>query len=253
MYAGRTVCVIDNSTTKWSTKDTEQREKNTISMSTAAHKRGRATHDVVESRNNHLSSKKAGNRQTLVRKATVLNRVRLNIQQTAATRGHDRVWSAMRLAALNRGLELVAGSTGAISTGSSRERVPGPIVPRAWRPYTTASVSVSSSILVPNVYPKGLNEPDQQLQPESEIYPNSFLRPTSIMTPLEGADEDEASFPNANLDSRYADTSDDDVDGVYADFGVLFDGRNDLLSGPQEDEHCYEEYLDRVHDIICSS
>ena len=42
---------------------------------------------------------------------------------------------------------------------------------------------------------------------------------------VKGEDEDDAfAFPAPDLDTRYADLSDDDMDDVYADFGVLFGG-----------------------------
>ncbi|KAF3005228.1 hypothetical protein E8E14_002467 [Neopestalotiopsis sp. 37M] len=206
-----------------------------------------------------LGAKKAGHQTTLVRKAAILNRVRLNVRQTAVTRGHDRIWRMTRMAAMSHGLQLVTDSTGAMFPGRSGEQVPGPIVPRAWRPHTTASPPMMSSLAVSDAYITGPKEHEQQQpqpqpQPEPAPHPTSTLLPTtSIMTPLAGADEDEASFPDADLDSRYADSSDDDVDGVYADFGVLFGGRADSPDGAEEDEHYYEEYLDEVDGIIWSS
>ncbi|ETS75755.1 hypothetical protein PFICI_12699 [Pestalotiopsis fici W106-1] len=205
-----------------------------------------------------LGAKKAGHQTTLVRKAAILNRVRLNVRQTAVTRGHDRIWRMTRLAAMSHGLQLVTDSTGAMFPGRSGEQVPGPIVPRAWRPHTTASHPTMPSMPMSDKQPKEAGD-FEQLQSEplssssSSSHPRTTPPPTSIMTPLAGADEDEASFPDADLDSRYADTSDDEVDGVYADFGVLFGGRADSPDGAEEDEHYYEEYLDEVDGIIWSS
>lgn len=193
-----------------------------------------------------LGAKKAGHQTTLVRKAAILNRVRLNVRQAAVTRGHDRIWRMTRLAAMSHGLQLVTDSTGAMFPGRSGEQVPGPIVPRAWRPHTTASHSSLPETMVARLP----SEPPQaMIEPQPVVVPP----PTSIMTPLAGADEDEASFPDSDLDSRYADPSDDDADDVYADFGVLFGGGADASEGGEEDEHYYEEYLDEVDGIIWSS
>ncbi|KAF7514643.1 hypothetical protein G7054_g15136 [Neopestalotiopsis clavispora] len=107
------------------------------------------------------------------------------------------------------------------------------------------------------ISPKGAKKrpakPEQQPQPESTVCFGTLLPPTSIMTPLAGAGEDEVSFPSADLDPRYHDTSDEDADDVYADFGVLFGSRADSLNGAEEDEHYYEEYPGEVKNIIYSS
>jgi hypothetical protein len=73
------------------------------------------------------------------------------------------------------------------------------------------------------------------------------------MTPMAGADEDDVSFPSPDLDYRYADLSDDDMDDVYADFGALFGGRAESPEKSREDGFFYEEYLDEVDGITWAS
>lgn len=251
--AGRKLHARNMSPTKMSTKGADHRVKNTTSIATSAHKRGESTHNVDRLCTSRFSSQKAGHQTTLVCKAIILNRPRLNIQQNAAPQDHDRLQRVTLLAVMNQELQFVTDKTDAIFPGRSEDPVPKALVPKAWQPYTTASVPATSSILVSNIYSKEPDGPKQHLRPGSAIHLNALLPSTSIMTPLAGADEDEASFPNADLDSRYVDTSDDDKDGVYADFGVLFGDRADSPDGRGEGEQCYEEYLDKVDRIICSS
>jgi hypothetical protein len=210
-----------------------------------------------------MSAKKAGHQTSLVRKAAILNRVRLRVRQAAVDRGHERIYKMAGMGVMTHGIQLVTASTGAMFPGRSGEQVPGPIVPRAWRPHTTA-LSVSH-----------LATPSRSAQaPEPVPAPNSYRPPpaprlvpvqcpviepcapppaTSIMTPML-CDDDDASFPSPDLDSRYADMSEDDMDDVYADFGVLFGGGS--TGSPErveEDDHFYEEYLDEVDGITWAS
>ncbi|KAI0392601.1 hypothetical protein F5Y17DRAFT_354763 [Xylariaceae sp. FL0594] len=72
-------------------------------------------------------------------------------------------------------------------------------------------------------------------------------------TPESSEEEDNTAFPASSFRDRYADISDDDMDDVYADFGVLFgpgprspEGR---AVGSSPEEQCYEEYLDELDGI----
>ncbi|KAK6080780.1 hypothetical protein SCUP515_03381 [Seiridium cupressi] len=205
-----------------------------------------------------LRAKRAGHQTSLVRKAAILNRVRLNVRQAAVTRGHDRMWRLAGLGVMSHGLQLVTDSTGAMFPGRSGEQVPGPIVPRAWRPHTTAASASVSTGQAATRHQAVQNHPRYQesslgtglAQPPHQTLLQDAPPPTSIMTPLAGADDEEASFPD--LDSRYADT-DDDMDGVYADFGALFGGGACSPEDSEEEEHFYEEYLDEVDGIIWAS
>lgn len=207
-----------------------------------------------------MASKKAGHQTTLVRKAAILNRIRLNIRQAAASRGHERGWRMTEMGALGHSIQLVTDSTGAMFPGRSGEQVPGPIVPRIWRPHTTspaAAVGLSTlASLAAEVGkaedPKMPEAPELPMTAPSQVMEPPEPPPTSIMTPMAGADEDEASFPSPDMDYRYADLSDDDMDDVYADFGVLFGGRAESPEKSREDGF-YEEYLDEVDGITWAS
>lgn len=218
-----------------------------------------------------IGAKKAGHQTALVRKAAIMNRVRLTIRQTAVTRGHDRIWKRTGWGAMRHGFQLVTDSTGAMFPGRSGEQVPGPIVPRAWRPHTTSTNAKSPpGMLLPGLISSEkrivhMNAASSRDMPPTSSHTKAVVEDTSlplppppppatyIMTPLAGADEDEASFPDSDLDSRYTEASDDEMDDVYADFGVLFGGGTDSLEGLEEDEHFYEEYLDEVDGIIWAS
>ncbi|KAI0127304.1 hypothetical protein BJ170DRAFT_368682 [Xylariales sp. AK1849] len=208
-----------------------------------------------------LGAKKAGHQTALVRKAAILNRVRLNVRQAAVTRGHDRIYRMAGMGVMAHGLQLVTASEGAMFPGRSGEQVPGPIVPRAWRPHTTAlNASASARIsLAPTPIVEASREsfrppPAPRLAPlqDDAIPRNMPPPPTNIMTPMV-EEEDESSFPAPDLDTRYADLNDDDMDGVYADFGVLFGGGSGSPERSDEDDHFYEEYLDEVDGITWAS
>jgi hypothetical protein len=84
------------------------------------------------------------------------------------------------------------------------------------------------------------------------------------MTPYADDDDDdgESAFPTVELDGRYDDLSDDDMDDVYADFEILFRQKSESPEVPgggggggggatinhQEgsSDHYYEEYLDEL-------
>ncbi|GAP88914.2 hypothetical protein SAMD00023353_1700190 [Rosellinia necatrix] len=63
-------------------------------------------------------------------------------------------------------------------------------------------------------------------------------------------EEDNTAFPAAGFHDRYyAELSDDDVDDVYADFGVLFGNPGGGGSSSPAEEPSYEEYLDELDGI----
>lgn len=209
-----------------------------------------------------MGAKRAGHQTALVRKAAILNRVRLNVRQAAVNRGHERIWKMAGMGVMEHGIQLVTASTGAMFPGRSGEQVPGPIVPRAWRPHTTA-LSVSQSAAFVSTQESSMEPLGQNLRPPPAprlpLVDGATMQPstppvTSIMTPMPGGDDD-SSFPAPDLDNRYADMSDDDMDDVYADFGVLFGGGGsaDSPERVEEDDHFYEEYLDEVDGITWAS
>jgi len=78
-------------------------------------------------------------------------------------------------------------------------------------------------------------------------------RPPSHTHPEASEEEDNTAFPASSFRDRYADLSDDDMDDVYADFGVLFGPRSRSPEaravGSPVEEQCYEEYLDELDGI----
>ncbi|KAH9886172.1 hypothetical protein F4778DRAFT_484959 [Xylariomycetidae sp. FL2044] len=230
-------------------------------------------------------AKKAGHQAHLVRKAAILNRIRITVRQTAVSRGHLVVANlAARDNVLSHGLQVV---TTAASTGA---RYPGPPprpdqqMPPAWRPHTTSFQATSSNIAFsdrlisepvpavtgPEQVPANFRSPELPKCdcPEEHCHFQEPLpRPPSVVPiagPLSSSggggngmadDDDEIAFPSPDLDTRYADLSDDDMGDIYADFGVIFGSgarpSESSASGSDlvGDEHFYEEYLDELDGI----
>lgn len=215
--------------------------------------------------------KKAGHQSSLVRKAAILNRVRIGVRQAAVLRGHTVLAGmAARGNSLSHGLQLVTTSSGATSA-----RFPGNAppydhpydlpypIPPIWRPHTTAfHPSPSSPILSVPVQEgsrrntKGNEKEHPSPMPTTATPPPSLKltspppRPPNV--PSHREEEEDVAFPSPDLETRYTDFSDDDMDDVYADFGVLFgsgSGSPENGSGSMEGtggEHYYEEYLDEL-------
>ncbi|KAI1085414.1 hypothetical protein F5B20DRAFT_2845 [Whalleya microplaca] len=200
----------------------------------------------------------------LVRKAAILNRVRI------------RRGIVVGAGMLAHGVQVVIGVGGTVGGGGSGlgmgtgARFPGrPVVgtgtgmsvgtgagagpmPLAWRPHTTAAGAGNGEIL---------RREDGQLRntetesSETEPIPScpSTREVLGPPTPSNGdtgtasgvgEEEDDTAFPARNLDTG----SDDDMD-VYADFGVLFGPEGGGGSGQEEEEYFYEEYLDELDGI----
>ncbi|XXH04500.1 hypothetical protein Hte_010916 [Hypoxylon texense] len=240
--------------------------------------------------------KKAGHQSAIVRKAAILNRVRIGVRQAAVLRGHTVLAGmAARGNSLSHGLQLVTTSnsaTGARFPGNAPPYdhpydLPYPIPP-VWRPHTTAfhpaspSSSSSSSFTSPVSSASGReggstsnaraapgetqradtnSNPTTAITASSQPPPVASLRrrtspppkPPNMPSQREQEEEDVA-FPSPDLETRYADFSDDDLDDVYADFGVLFGsgsgspegGSGSSNEGAGGGEHFYEEYLDEL-------
>ncbi|KAI1840880.1 hypothetical protein JX266_012890 [Neoarthrinium moseri] len=200
-----------------------------------------------------LAAKRAGHQTALVRKAAIMNRVRLTARKAAINRGLERLWKMTGMGSMSHGFQLVTDSTGAMFPGRSGEQVPGPIVPRAWRPHTTTTIVDNSTGSTMTQFSEVHDSNVSRLDPvQHPTIAEHAPMATSIMTPLAGADEDEASFPTSDLD-RYAEISDEELDDVYADFGVLFGGGAGSPETSEDDGHFYEEYLDEVDGIIWAS
>ncbi|KAL7626086.1 hypothetical protein AAE478_002856 [Parahypoxylon ruwenzoriense] len=209
-----------------------------------------------------MSTKKAGHQSALVRKAAILNRVRISIRQAAALRGHTVISGmAARGNSLSHGLQVVtSSSTGARFPGRSPPC--GCQIPLVWRPHTTTFHS-PPPVLNPQI-PRVPQDNSSDLEnavsnPTAMSCSAPPPRPTLIAKPLElpprAEDEEDVAFPSPDLDTRYADLSDDDMDDVYADFSVIFGSgarSPENGSGGSESaggEHFYEEYLDELDGI----
>ncbi|RYP68469.1 hypothetical protein DL771_006621 [Monosporascus sp. 5C6A] len=253
---------------------------------------------------NAAKVKKAGHQTALVRKAAILNRVRISVRQAAMQRGHAHMAglaARQNALALDHGLLVVT----APETSATAARFPGrpggagPGVPNAWRPHTTA-FPTAPSLLSPSlpgpmygVSGAGVEKRGEATQPlrpppapayspspRVEEHERVVAPKSSICAPVPGddGDQDEGAFPGSDLDGRYAELSDDDMDDVYADFGVLFGGGGGSSSSSSEDHraracsegggsssrhreeqgrgggeeqggHFYEEYLDELDGI----
>ncbi|OTA60067.1 hypothetical protein K449DRAFT_384832 [Hypoxylon sp. EC38] len=209
--------------------------------------------------------KKAGHQSALVRKAAILNRVRIGVQQAAVLRGHTVIAGmAARGNSLSHGLQLVTTSntaTGARFPGLAPNPYDHPMPP-AWRPHTTvfhpspprspsyrSGFTSSSASSSEDISPNSMTACRPSPPARSSVPP----RPSPLSLQVE--DEDEVSFPSPDLETRYADLSDDDLDDVYADFGVLFGSGSRSPEGSSGNgeagggDHFYEEYLDELDGI----
>lgn len=216
-----------------------------------------------------------GHQTAQVRKAAILNRVRRGVRQAAGARGNDRMWRFAAVHVLGHGLQLVTGeSTGAMFPGRGGGEGP---VPRVWRPHTTGmpgefgpgpgpgtgSLDTQGPLFIPPGRQAGSNThallASPPAAPEAEAAPSPPR--TLIMTPLGGDDnlDEIAAFPAAELEGRYADLSDDDMDDVYANFAELLGSNRDGARSPDGEggfggekgdaDIFYEEYLDGLDGI----
>ncbi|KAI1094621.1 hypothetical protein F5B19DRAFT_18851 [Rostrohypoxylon terebratum] len=202
--------------------------------------------------------KKAGYQSALVRKAAILNRVRISVRHAAVLRGHTVIAGmAARGNILSHGLQLVTtsnSSTGARYPGLAPNPYDHPIPP-AWRPHTTTFHPSPPRSTSPD---RGgsVSSSERSTPSPTTTPPRSNIVVRTPYIPLQADDEQEGvAFPSPDLETRYADLSDDDMDDVYADFGVLFgsgaqssegsSGSGEAFSG----DHFYEEYLDELDGI----
>ncbi|KAI1143699.1 hypothetical protein F5Y05DRAFT_3165 [Hypoxylon sp. FL0543] len=213
--------------------------------------------------------KKAGHQSALVRKAAILNRVRIGVRQAAVLRGHTVIAGmAARGNSLSHGLQLVttpSSATGARFPGLAPNPYDHPMPP-AWRPHTTAFHPWSPGSSPPD----GSSSASTSASSSEDVTPSPTTihrspppvrsgappRPSPLSLQVEDDDEGVA-FPSPDLETRYADLSDDDMDDVYADFGVLFGsgarspegGSGSSEAGGGVGDHFYEEYLDELDGI----
>ncbi|KAI1161898.1 hypothetical protein F5B18DRAFT_653184 [Nemania serpens] len=255
-----------------------------------------------------LGARRAGRETALVRKAAILNRVRIGVRQAAMSRGHVIMADlAARGNTLDHGLLLVttaaSGDMGAMypvaggGQGLVALRGHGPghgpgIVPPVWQPHTTSfhpllthdhyqqhltrgvDATKRSEMRHVGANQAGIHSydsaaahmrtdphPQKEAHAEPERCASSPLRHIAsapAIPPAHAADasdeEDNTAFPSSSFCDRYADLSDDDMDDVYADFGVLFGSgacSPEARAGgsPPIEEQFYEEYLDELDGI----
>ncbi|KAI0554266.1 hypothetical protein F4679DRAFT_351857 [Xylaria curta] len=237
-----------------------------------------------------VGARRAGHQSSLIRKAAILNRVRIGVRTAAISRGHMIMADlAARGSALNHGLLVVTTPAPAMfpprATAAKGSGIGNEGVPPAWRPHTK---SFHPPVVNRQDYPQqhncsqGVNmvsrfdsrcassthqedgytsdftpahSPHQEEPPpEPRRLPLSPRLVPSIPPPADVSDEeDNTAFPSASFQDRYADLSDDDMDDVYADFGVLFGSgsRSPELRavGNPAEEQFFEEYLDELDGI----
>ncbi|KAI0180614.1 hypothetical protein GGR52DRAFT_251831 [Hypoxylon sp. FL1284] len=224
--------------------------------------------------------KKAGHQSAIVRKAAILNRVRIGVRQAAVLRGHTVLAGmAARGNSLSHGLQMVTTSHSATSArfpGNAPPydhpyELPYPIPP-VWRPHTTAFHPPMSSPGPDASVQEGSVKDEKMLVEEESASPSlppaviPSVPPPSLVPPTRSSsrppiispqreDEEDVAFPSPDLETRYVDYSDEDLDDVYADFGVLFGSSSvspESASGGSEvvgGDHFYEEYLDELDGI----
>ncbi|KAI8625632.1 hypothetical protein F5Y19DRAFT_261759 [Xylariaceae sp. FL1651] len=247
-----------------------------------------------------LGARRVGHQSSLVRKAAILNRVRIGVRQAAVSRGHTIMADlAARGNALNHGLQLVtmpsSGSMGARYPGTSMEMAANVTparntsatkpIPPVRRLHTTSCHSPIAHGSDTDTRPRTPPTPDQEsgvyhsvsaahvcghTRMQRETFKESarvpstvprYVPPVPVTTSKPAShtyadisdEEDNTAFPASNFRDRYADLSDDDMDDVYADFGVLFGSGarspEARTVGSPAEEQFYEEYLDELDGI----
>jgi hypothetical protein len=276
-----------------------------------------------------LGARRVGHQSSLMRKAAILNRIRIGVRQAAVSRGHVIMADlAARGNALSHGLQLVttpsSGSMGtrfpAAATGvemnnananvnmtptTAHENIAElALMPPAWRPHTksfhppianhhdhdsvgtaadgsetryanqglalhdnygAAHAGTLRATNVDNRRKDTLPEPPARVLSSAPRYtpPIPDIPPRSLSHTLADVnvcvnisvneEEDTTAFPAASFHDRYADLSDDDMDDVYADFGVLFGpgarSPEARVVGSPVEEQFFEEYLDELDGI----
>jgi hypothetical protein len=255
-----------------------------------------------------LGARRVGHQSSLVRKAAILNRIRIRVRQAAVSRGHTIMADlAARGNALNHGLQLVTtpssgwmgarfptGARAEMDANNAASTALGSVakfVPPSWRPHTTSfhppidhagggSVGMVNQTQAETRYGSnqgvGISRHDPNFGAPTQKSKDTLLEPARMLasaprytppTPTilpprpththacvdVSEEEDNTAFPAASFHDHYADLSDDDMDDVYADFGVLFgsgarSSETRAAANPVE-EQFYEEYLDELDGI----
>ncbi|KAI2621046.1 hypothetical protein GGS21DRAFT_386995 [Xylaria nigripes] len=230
-------------------------------------------------------ARRAGHQSALVRKAAILNRIRICIRQAAVSRSHAIMAElAARGTALNRGLQLVVTGTHFPTAGVDVRVSLASNIHGDARSHTASSHSSVSNYQNNDINcdvntadrsnvpysDQGVDRRDYDTETAAYVRANTSEQdvvsgsapmltsaspaiPVVLSWPPADADdeEDSTAFPATSFHDRYADLSDDDMDDVYADFGVLFGSGShppEGSPGPAE-EQFFEEYLDELDGI----
>jgi hypothetical protein len=190
-----------------------------------------------------------------LRRAAVLNRVRLRACQEAAERGNRALAVvAANAAMLHHSPHQTTGARFIVSQASPEKVVLEP------SPKTGAGVSDGVHHigrhrpgLSPPTTPKmkALESKDGRLPPSPRLRPLSSpeLGPHRFSEgEMDEVDDEEVAFPTAEHESRYE--SSDDPEEVYSDFSLIFGGPPDAFD--DEDEYPFEEYLEDLDGIPCA-
>ncbi|RYC56807.1 hypothetical protein CHU98_g9404 [Xylaria longipes] len=197
-----------------------------------------------------VGARRAGHQSALIRKAAILNRVRIGVRTAAISRGHMIMADlAARGSALNHGLLLVTTRRRRCSPLGLGVDVVNRFDSRCAGAHQGGGYTFESTTAHLRVNPHRKESP-----PEQGCLVSTSRCAPSIPPPADASDEeDNTAFPSASFQDRYADLSDDDMDDVYADFGVLFGSGarspEARAVGSPAEEQFYEEYLDELDGI----
>jgi hypothetical protein len=207
------------------------------------------------------SSKRLSSVQsTLLRRAAVLNRVRLRVCHEATERGNTAVAGvAANAALLYHSLHHFTGARFIVSHGRleggqvSSHTTQTPVVKLR---HTVGSSEPHVTRQRPSQSPPGTpklraSDPRKMKTPPRTPPQTPWLKPLASpedvvqMASKDVDDDEEAAFPTSEHESRYE--ASDDPDEVYSDFSLIFGGPGD--STEDEDEHSYDEYLEELDGI----
>lgn len=197
---------------------------------------------------------------SLLRRAAVINRFRLNVKNRATQRGDDAVADQAANAALlqqNHGVGFVVGARFPV-TSSSATLIAGASglrdVQQNPLPFQLSLAAVEARPRPTSPRLKATEASRLKLPPSPRIRPvrsaelgSSRSSSLADLQDDEGLDEQEVAFPTSEHESRYEST--DEPDDVYADFGMIFgDGSAEDEDEDDEDDH-YEDYMDDMDGI----
>ncbi|OIW34193.1 hypothetical protein CONLIGDRAFT_677903 [Coniochaeta ligniaria NRRL 30616] len=199
---------------------------------------------------------------SLLRRAAVINRFRLNVKSRATQRGDDDVADLATNAAMlqqNHGVAFVVGARFPV-TSSSAPLLAGSgssglrDAQQSVLPFQLSLAAVEARPRPKSPRLKATEASRLKLPPSPRIMPVPTPELSSTRSFYladlhddEGIDDQEVAFPTSEHESRYE--SSDDPDDVYADFGIIFGGGNAEDECEDEEEDHYEDYMDDMDGI----